>query len=257
MNQEYISRYQEAVEYLGVQSCPVPTEAQVEKMRADGWLVESENPEEKFSLKVQNLVMCTNLVSLNGNPIFFNLVRICDRLKKYGAISRKAFKSVIFSIDSPEGAVSAVVILYSRGAVLVMGIRTEDEFYQAICKIIRILSTDSELGIGPMRMENTPRIINMVSSGSIPSSTNLDTLLRNYPDFVTMRKQQFSGATITLMTNGSCACKKIVGLAFDSEKFVVNGYRQRIECQSALYILLFFMWSSRTIKRKKRQRVDL
>lgn len=257
MEKNYLEKYLRAVNYLGVPNCPQPTFDEISKMKNDGWLVEDEDPEQKFQLDVQNLVMCTRLVTRSGNPVNFNLGVLAARLAKYGVKSRKAFTSVIFTIDSPDDVVSAVVILYGKGPLLVMGIKTVDEFYQATSLLIRRLCVDSGLDYPPVRMEGPPKIINIVSSGVLPASIDTSALLTKYPEIVTMRKKQFSGASILFMTNGECQCRKIVGLAFGSTKFVVNGYRDPEECRAAIYVLLYILWSCRTKKRKRREPIKL
>ena len=226
-------------------------------MAKDGFLVNPENPGRNFGLEIQNIVMCARLVDRNKNPIHFDLVTLAARMARFGAKSRNAFKSVIFTIDTPDDTASAVIILYSKGDLMVMGIRAVKEFYQAVTHLIRILRIDSGLNIGSLRMEKEPKVTNVVSSGKLPTATNTEALLASYRSIVTMRKKTFTGASISLVAPNRPECKKIVCLAFDSVNFVVNGYRESVECDAAMYIFAYILWSSRTAARRKRKAISL
>jgi hypothetical protein len=134
-----------------------------------------------------------------------------------------------------------------------MGARTRDEYLLAVSHLLRIL-VECKMFKARDIYVSKEIIINTVSSGTLPEDVSTKLLQTKFQSSVNLRKPRFSGASITIWPSGpGIECDKIVGLAFDSKKFVMIGYRLKTECALALYIFIYMLWCSRVIARKRKR----
>jgi TATA-box binding protein (TBP) (component of TFIID and TFIIIB) len=258
--QEYVDAHNNACDKLGIsiQDRVGPTVEQAAKMLESGWCVRPGEPYGQFSLRVKNYVYSTKLITATQSygaeqSIRVNL-RMLAQMQQYAPRTRQSFQSLIFGLDmGPSSGIKTSVIVYMDGGLLVMGARTRDEYLLAISHLLRIL-VESKMFKARDIYVAPETIINTVSSGTLPEDVSTKTLQGKFPSLVNLRKLRFSGASITIWPSGpDIQCDKIVGLAFDSKKFVMIGYRLKEECALALYIFIYMLWSSRVITRKRRR----
>lgn len=255
--QEYIDAHNEACDKLGLpmQDRAVPTISEARLMLNTGWFVRRGDPYGQFGLYVKNYVYATRIMTRHSTESVCINLRMLAQMPEYAPRKRQQFQSLIFSLDmGPLCGLKTSIIVYTDGALWIMGARTRDEYMLAVSHFLRIL-VDSKMFKARNIFVAEETIINTVSSGTIPEEISTTTLQGKFPGYVNWRKTRFSGASVTLWPKGrEVTCKKIVSLAFGaSTNFVIIGYKLKEECGWALFVFIYMLWSSRVIVRKRKR----
>ena len=255
--QEYVDAHNEACDKLGLppDGRVGPTLEQAKTMLETGWFVRRGDPYGQFGLYVKNYVYATKIKTRNqdeNEKVCINL-RMLAQIQGFAPRTRQSFQSLIYGLDIKSFCLKTSIIVYTDGDLWVMGARTRDEYLLAVSHFLRIL-VDCKMFKARNVFVAKETIINTVSSGMVPSEISTNTLQTKFPGYVNWRKTRFTGASITLWPKGpGITCRKIVGLAFGSNNFVMIGYRLKEECLLALFVFVYMLWSSRVIVKKRRR----